>query len=103
MSCGAEDATFFDKISNAFKTAIQDVNDLLAYFKNVVRKCVNSVAIMLVTTFVLPMLMMLLFRWLLKELFSLHFPTINLSNKLPLKKPKSFATETDLKALEDKE
>lgn len=103
MSSGAEDATFFDKISNAFKTAIQDVNDLLAYFKNVVRKCVNSVAIMLVTTFVLPMLMMLLFRWLLKELFSLHLPNIDLSNKLPLKKSKSIVTETDLKALEDKE
>ena len=58
---------------------------------------------MLVTTFVLPMLMMLLFRWLLKELFSLHLPNIDLSNNLPLKKSKSIVTETDLKALEDKE
>ena len=35
MASGDENATFFEKLSNAFKTAIQDVNDLLAYFKNV--------------------------------------------------------------------
>ena len=91
-----EDATFFDKLTDAFKTAIRDVNDLLAYFKNVVRKCVNSVAVMIVTTFVLPMLTMLLFRWLLTELFALHLPVPKVSVKLPKELKKRFVKETDL-------
>ena len=103
MSSSDENSSIFEKLSNAFKTAIQDANDLLAYFKNVVRKCVNSIAIMLVTTFVLPLLIMLLFRWLLKELFSLHLPTANISFKLPRGKQESFVEKTDLTCLEDKE
>lgn len=91
-----EDATFFDKLTSAFKTAINDVNDLLAYFKNVVKKCVNSVAVMIVTTFVLPMLVMLLFRWLLKELFALHFPEPKIQVKLPQSLKKRFTEETGL-------
>ena len=91
-----EDATFFDNLTDAFKTAIRDVNDLLAYFKNVVKKCVNSVAVMIVTTFVLPMLTMLLFRWLLTELFALHLPVPKVSVKLPKELKKRFVKETDL-------
>ena len=91
-----EDATVFDKLTDAFKTAIRDVNDLLAYFKNVVKKCVNSVAVMIVTTFVLPMLTMLLFRWLLTELFALHLPVPKVSVKLPKELKKRFTKETDL-------
>lgn len=96
MAEGNEEATFFDKLSDAFKTAISDVNDLLAYFKNVVKKCVNSVAVMIVTTFVLPMLVMLLFRWLLTELFALHIPAPKVSIKLPKELKNKFRKETDL-------
>ena len=96
MAEGNEQATFFDKLSDAFKTAISDVNDLLAYFKNVVKKCVNSVAVMIVTTFVLPMLVMLLFRWLLTELFALHLPAPKVSIKLPKELKNKFHKETDL-------
>lgn len=71
MASGDEGETVFDKLADAFKTAVQGISDLLAYFENVLKKCVNSIAIMIVTTFVLPMLVLLLFRWLLRELFSL--------------------------------
>ena len=63
--------------------------------KNVIKKCVNAVAIMLVTTFVVPMLMMLLFRWLLTELFSLHLPTPNIQLKLPKPDCKPSRKETE--------
>ena len=96
MAEGSEEATFFDKLTDAFKTAINDMNDLLAYFKNVVKKCVNSVAVMIVTTFVLPMLVMLLFRWLLTELFALHLPAPKVSIKLPKELKKKFTKGTDL-------
>ena len=74
-SRGEEGSTVFEKLTDAFKTAVQGISDLLKYFENVLKKCVNSIAIMIVTTFVLPMFVLLLFRWLLKELFSLSLPT----------------------------
>lgn len=95
MNSGDKDTTFFEKISNAFKTAIQSVSDLFTYFKNVIKKCMNSVAIMIVTTFVVPMLILLLFRWLLKELFSLHLPIPDRVMKVPVKTQKNEKKETE--------
>ena len=101
MAASDEEATFFDRISAAFKTSIQSVSDLLAYFKNVVRKCVNSVAIMLVTTFVVPMLILMLFRWLLKELFALHIPFPAIPVKLVNNKEQDSSETTELVLEED--
>lgn len=81
--------TFLDKLSNVFTTAIQSVSDLLTYFKNVVKKCVNAIAIMLVTTFVVPLLILMLFRWLLRELFTLNIPIPQIRIRLPHKNTKS--------------
>jgi len=83
MSTSNEDATFFDKLSEAFKTSIQGIADLLTYFKNVIKKCVNSVAILIVTNCVLPFMMLLFFRWLLNELFALHIPLPKIQLRLP--------------------
>ena len=101
MAASDEDATFFDRISAAFKTSIQSVSDLLAYFKNVVKKCVNSVAIMLVTTFVVPLLILMLFRWLLKELFALHIPMPAIPVKLVNKKEQGSSENTEIVLKED--
>lgn len=78
MATSKEDASIFDKLSDAFKTAVQDVTMLLEYFNNVIKKCVNSIAIMLVTTFALPLLVLLFFRWLLNELFHLDLSVLSL-------------------------
>ena len=83
MVSGEGEATIFDKLSEAFKTAIQGMSDLLAYFKNVVKKCLNSIAIMIVTTFVLPLLVLFLFRWLLNELFAWNMPKPQINIRLP--------------------
>lgn len=101
MASSNEESTFFDKLSDAFKTAIESMSDLLTYFENVVKKCVNSVAIMLVINFVLPLLILMLFRWLLNELFALHFPTSNIQISLPRRKQKDSAEETALISTED--
>lgn len=100
MASGEEEQTIFDKLSEAFKTAIQGMNDLLNYFENVLKKCVNSIAIMIVTTFVLPLLVLFLFRWLLNELFSWNLPKPQINVKLS--KGKNETEETVFK-LEDKE
>lgn len=85
MSSDEEDTPLFDKLSDAFKTVVQGVSDLLTYFNNIIKKCVNSVAVMLVTTFVLPFLMLMLFRWLLKELFAIHISIPDVRIRLPHK------------------
>ena len=63
--------TFLSKISDIFVNAYQGVKDLFTYFNNLFKRCVNSIAIIIVITFVLPLLTLLFFKWLLKELFSL--------------------------------
>lgn len=97
MASGEEGTTVFDKLTDAFKTAIQGISDLLTYFENVLKKCVNSVAIMIVTTFVVPMLVLLLFRWLLKELFSLNLQTPRVNVVFPEEKNgrKAIGTEKE--------
>lgn len=86
MASEEEEQTIFDKLSEAFQTAIQGMNDLMAYFKNVLKKCVNSIAIMIVTSFVLPLLVLFLFRWLLNELFSWNLPKPQVKLQLPKRK-----------------
>lgn len=65
--------TIFEKLSGAFKTAIQGVKDLLQYFNNMIKKCMNSIAIMIITTFLLPLINLFFFKWLLAELFQIRF------------------------------
>lgn len=98
MVSGEGEETIFDKLSEAFKTAIQGMSDLLSYFENVIRRCVNSIAIMIVTTFVLPILILFLFRWLLNELFAWNLPKPQIN--IPLPKVKK-GEETGLR-IEDK-
>ena len=67
-----EEDTFLEKISDVFVNAYQGVKDLFTYFNNLTKRCINSIAIIMVITFVLPLLTLVFFRWLLKELFSLN-------------------------------
>lgn len=103
MATDEDEATIFDKLSAAFKTAMSGMSDLLEYFKNVIKKCVNSIAIMMVTSFVLPLFVFFIFRWLLKELFSLNLfmPQINLT--LPGKGKKEMPETRDLQEKEEDE
>lgn len=66
------DQTMFEKLSEAFKTAMQGVEDLMLYFRNVVKKFVNSISILIVTTFIIPLLVLVFFKWLMKEVFNLN-------------------------------
>ncbi len=66
--------TIFEKLSDSFTTAVRGVNDLMTYFKNSIKRCVNSVAIMIVTNFVIPLLTFLFFERLLSGLFRISVP-----------------------------
>ena len=36
----------FEKLSDLFQTAIQDISDLMLHVQNIIRKCMNSIAIL---------------------------------------------------------
>lgn len=83
MATEEEETTIFDKLSTAFKTAMSGMNDLMEYFENVIKKFINSIAIMLVTSFVMPLFILVIFRWLIKELFSLNLSLPQVKILLP--------------------
>ncbi len=72
MNSSEGDETIFEKLSEAFKSAIQGVEDLMLYFKNIIKKFVNSISILLVTNFVIPLLILFFFKWLMREIFKMN-------------------------------
>lgn len=78
---GEDEKTIFEKLSESFKTAIDDVSDLMLYFQNSIRKCTNSVAILLMTNCLMPILNFFLLKWILKETFNVAVPTPRLRRK----------------------
>ncbi len=101
MATDEDEATIFDKLSSAFKTAMNGMSDLLEYFENVIKKFVNSIAIMLVTSFVLPLIVLFIFRWLLRELFSLNLSLPQVKIMLPGKNKGEKAEAPDLPEKEE--
>ncbi|MCF0130618.1 MAG: hypothetical protein HUJ71_02770 [Pseudobutyrivibrio sp.] len=69
MESDDEDQSILDKMSDALKNAMAGVSDLVTYFKNLITKCINVIAILFVTTFVLPVVILFFFKWLITELF----------------------------------
>lgn len=96
MATDEDEATIFDKLSAAFKTAMSGMSDLLEYFESVIKKFINSIAIMLVTSFVLPLIVLFIFRWLLRELFSLNLSLPQVKIMLPRKNNGEKAEAPDL-------
>lgn len=71
----AEGEGVFDKLSNAFNTAISDSDEFMEYFKGVTKRCMSSISIIIVTTFAVPILIAILFKFLISNLFSISVPT----------------------------
>jgi predicted PurR-regulated permease PerM len=78
---GEDEKTVFEKLSESFKTAIDDISDLMLYFQNSIRKCINSIAILLMTNCLMPILNFFLLKWILKEAFHIAVPTPRLRRK----------------------
>lgn len=74
MEGGAEDQTIFEKLSDLFQTAIRDISDLMLHFQNTIRRCMNSIAILILTNCLMPLLTFFLLKWILKELFQIAIP-----------------------------
>lgn len=69
-----EDKTMFERLSDLFQTAIRSVSDLMLHFQNTIRKCMNSVAILILTNCLMPLLTFFFLKWILRELFQIVIP-----------------------------
>jgi len=76
MEGGAEDQTVFEKLSDLFQTAIHDVSDLMLHFQNTIRRCMNSIAILILTNCLMPLMTFFILKWILKETFQIIIPAL---------------------------
>lgn len=75
MESREEGKTIFEKLSDLFEVAIGGISDLLLHLKNNIRKCMNSIAIMILTNCLMPVLTFFALKWILKELFNIVIPS----------------------------
>lgn len=74
MEGGAGDKSIFEKLSDLFQTAIRDISDLMLHFQNTIRKCMNAIAILILTNCLMPLLTFFFLKWILRELFQIAAP-----------------------------
>lgn len=74
MESGSEDKTIFEKLSDLFQTAIHGVSDLMLHFQNTIRRCMNSIAILILTNCLMPLLTIFILKWILGEIFQIVIP-----------------------------
>ena len=74
MEGGTEEKTIFEKLSDLFQTAINDVSNLMLRFQNTIRKCMNSIAILILTNCLMPLINFFVLKWILKETFHIAIP-----------------------------
>ncbi len=89
MQDGAGDKTIFEKLSDLFQTAIRDISDLMLHFQNTVRRCMNSIAILILTNCLMPLLTFFVLKWILGEIFHITLPMP------PMRRRRSFDPESD--------
>ncbi len=74
MEGGAGDKTIFERLSDLFQTGIRDVSDLMLHFQNTIRRCMNSIAILILTSCLMPLLTFFVLKWMLGEVFHIALP-----------------------------
>lgn len=97
MDGSAESSTLFEKLSELFQSAIRDISDLMLHFQNTIRRCMNSIAILILANFIMPLLTFFLLKWILKETFHIALPALSFSRSKTTE-PKS-ATASELVAV----
>ena len=81
MEGGTEEQTMFEKLSDLFQTAINDMSNLMTHFQNTIRKCMNSIAILILTNCLMPIVNFFILKWILKESFHIALPMPQMRRK----------------------
>ena len=74
MEENAGDKTIFEKLSDLFQSAINGISDLMQHFKNTIRKCMNSIAILILTNCLMPLLTFFILKRILEGIFQITIP-----------------------------
>lgn len=74
MEDGGGDRTIFERLSDLFQTAVNGVSDLMRHFQDTIRRCMNSIAILILTNCLMPLLTLLILKWILGEVFQITLP-----------------------------
>lgn len=74
MEDSGDEKTMFEKLSDLFHTAVNGISDLMAHFQNTIRRCMNSIAILILTNCLMPLLTVFFLKWILEELFQIVIP-----------------------------
>ena len=75
MKSGDDSKTIFEKLSELFLTAINGVSDLIRYLKNTIQRCMNSIAILILTDCLMPVITFFALKWITKELIGIVIPS----------------------------
>ena len=94
------DKGFYEKISAIFSTAIDGVKDLFNYYKGMLGKFINSLAILVVAYFVIPVATFLLLLWILNQLFQFEGFRVGVTKVLKVKLDKESVNETEIEEAE---
>ena len=89
---GTEDQTIFERLSDLFQTAIQDISDLMIHFQNTIRRCMNSIAILILTDCLMPLLTFFVLKWILGEVLQIAIPMP------PIRRYRGIDSGSDLKS-----
>lgn len=81
MEGGTEEQTIFEKLSDLFQTTINDMSNLMSHFQNTIRKCMNSIAILILTNCLMPLVNFFILKWILKETFHIALPMPQMRRK----------------------
>ena len=81
MEGGTEEQTIFEKLSDLFQTAINDMSNLMSHFQNTIRKCMNSIAILILTNCLMPLVNFFILKGILKEPFHIALPMPQMRRK----------------------
>ena len=90
----SDDKNVLEKIGSALQTAANGVANVMEKINNMVRKFINSVAILLVSTFLVPLIIAIFFVWLLKQVFNIDLQKEG--TKVKDKLEKDLAAEKEL-------
>lgn len=64
----------FEKLSDLFQTAVNSVSDLMLHFQNTIRRCMCSIAILILTNCLMPLITIFVLKWILGEIFQIAIP-----------------------------
>ena len=94
MEGGTEEQTMFEKLSDLFQTAINDMSNLMTHFQNTIRKCMNSIAILILTNCLMPIVNFFILKWILKETFHIALPMPQMRRKRHSDSDSGFGSST---------